>query len=377
MKIVTLAWGSFERPAGTELCHLDLCRELARRGHELVLLYEQEGPLLERWREFTYQDVQLQGYLRDMRSPVRSSVGLLRAARAAARLEPDCVYLNFPVDAWFGRLATLRRAAPVVCHLHLPYVGGGSLFLRSGCRTVSCFVAVSESTARTWRSVLGDQSRISVVHNGVDTERYRPVRSEAERAALREALGLLPDHATILFVGRLVADKGVDVLLKAVRILHEDATQPQVDLVIVGEEKDATFARQLRDEARGLPVSWLPWQSDVVGLYGAADVVAVPSIWPEPFSLVILEALACERPVVASNVGGVSEILRGALEEFRVAPSDPVALAIALAGALQRAHDPALGRQLREYVIKSFSLEQSVNQLEEILVGLAQRHRNR
>jgi glycosyltransferase involved in cell wall biosynthesis len=224
--------------------------------------------------------------------------------------------------------------------------------------------------------VLGDRSRIAVVHNGVDTERYRPVRSEAERAALREALGLLRDHATILFVGRVVADKGVDVLLRAVRILHEDATQPQVDLVIVGEEKDATFARQLRDEARGLPVSWLPWQSDVVGLYGAADVVAVPSIWPEPFSLVVLEALACERPVVASDVGGVSEILRGALDEFLVAPGDPGALAIALAGALRRAHDPALARQLREHVTKGFALEQSVNQLEEILVGLAQRRKN-
>ena len=377
MRIVTLAWGSFERPAGTELCHLDLCRELARRGHELVLLYEHEGPLLDRWREFTSQDLQLQGYVRDTRSLVHSSVGLLRAARAAARLEPDCVYLNFPVDAWFGRLATLGRAVPVVCHLHLPYVGGGSLFLRSGCRTVSCFVAVSESTARTWRSVLGDRRRISVVHNGVDTERYRPVRSEAERAALREALGLVPDHAMILFVGRLVGDKGVDVLLRAIRILHEDATQPQVELVMVGEEKDPTFARQLRDEARGLPVSWLPWQSDVVGLYGAADVVAVPSIWPEPFSLVVIEALACERQVVASDVGGVSEILRGAFDELLVAPGDPGLLAVALAGALGRAHDSALGRQLREYVTKGFSLEQSVNQLEEILVELAQRRKNR
>jgi glycosyltransferase involved in cell wall biosynthesis len=377
VRIVTLAWGSFERPAGTELCHLDLCRGLARRGHELVLLYERGGPLLDRWREFTSKDVQLQGYLRDKRSPVRSSVGLLRAASTAARLEPDCVYLNYPADAWFGRLATLRSGAPVVCHLHLPYVEGAAAFMKFGYRTVSRFVAVSESTARMWRPVLGGRSRISVVHNGVDTERYRPVRSEAERAALREALGLLPGHATILLVGRIAPEKGVDVLLRAVRILSEDSTQPQVDLVIAGEEQDATFMRQLRDEARGLPVTWPPWQPDVVGLYGIADVVAVPSIWPEPFGLVVLEALACERPVVASDVGGLPEVLHGVLPEFLVPPGDPGALAIALAGALRRAHDPAFGRELREYVSKNFSLEQSVSQLEEILVGLVRRRKHR
>jgi glycosyltransferase involved in cell wall biosynthesis len=109
----------------------------------------------------------------------------------------------------------------------------------------------------------------------------------------------------------------------------------------------------------------------------AADVVVVPSVWPEPLGLVVLEAMACERPVVASRVGGIPEALGGALAANLVEPEDADSLAAGLR-ALQgwRQRDPGLGQACRQHVLARFTQERMVDDLESVFQRLADRERD-
>ncbi|WP_159798081.1 glycosyltransferase family 4 protein [Puerhibacterium puerhi] len=171
------------------------------------------------------------------------------------------------------------------------------------------------------------RERVHVVRNGVDARAIRP----SGRAA--------GDVLEVLFVGRTVPDKGPDVLLRAVRRLV-DAGRGDVHVTVVGSSGfSATdpltpYERGLRELAAGLgphaDVRPFAPRPAVVELLRGADVVVVPSVWPEPFALTSLEGMAAGAAVVASDVGGVPEAVGEA--GLLVPPGDDAALAAALAG---------------------------------------------
>ncbi len=139
-------------------------------------------------------------------------------------------------------------------------------------------------------------------------------------------------HPLVLAVGRLHAQKGYEVLLDALPLLGPDVT-----VAVAG---DGPLAAALA--ARAPQVRWLGRRTDVADLYAAADVVVLPSVW-EARSLTAQEALLAGRPLVATAVGGLPELLGdGAL---LVPPGDAAALAAAVCGLLE---DPAAARQLAE-----------------------------
>jgi len=138
----------------------------------------------------------------------------------------------------------------------------------------------------------------------------------------------------VLFAGRVVAAKGLAVLIEAIRELD-------AELVVCGEgwrlPNARRLARRLGVERRVSFVGWLGPQ-ELARQLAAAAVVAVPSLWPEPFGLVGIEALAAGRPVVASATGGIGDWLEHGINGLSVPPGDPRALARALGELLD---DPA------------------------------------
>jgi len=208
----------------------------------------------------------------------------------------------------------------------------------------------------------------------VDLEAYTPGAS-ADRASTRAALGLDPDAFVVLFAGRIEQEKGVDVLIGALRLLVEVA--PRCHLVIVGSPSPGTdpalahrYVERLHGLAEGLPVTWLPRRSDVVPLLQAADAAVVPSVWAEPLSRSILEAIACGVPVVATRVGGSPEILTGWLAEYLVEPGDPGALAEPLAGLCEwRTRDVTLGDRCRRFAESRLSPDGELDLIEAAMLG--------
>lgn len=166
-----------------------------------------------------------------------------------------------------------------------------------------------------------------------------------------------PARQRVLFAGRVVEPKGVGVLIRAIR--HVDA-----DLVVCGDGWRLDAMRALADRLgvcnRVRFTGWLPGEQLAREL-AEASVVAIPSVWPEPFGLVGIEAFAAGRPVVASLTGGVGDWLKDGVNGLGVKPGDPRALANALAQLLA---DPELQRSLgaagKETVRARFTPERHV-----------------
>ncbi len=182
---------------------------------------------------------------------------------------------------------------------------------------------VSEAT----RAQLGDDPRAVVLHDGLGVA---PVR--APRDAARAALGLPPDAFVCAILGRISTWKGQDVLIRAMAQLGENAIALVAGDPWQGEEQRLEDLRAL---AASLGVSgrvrFAGFRSDVENVYGAADVVAVPSTQPDPLPNSALEAAAAGCCVVAAAHGGLPEIVRNGVSGRLVTPGDPAALAAALA----------------------------------------------
>lgn len=172
--------------------------------------------------------------------------------------------------------------------------------------------------------------KIAIIPCGVDASRFH---IDADLTAFRQLLGE-PSDRIVLYVGRLDREKGVSHLLEAMaRVL---LAVPQGRLVIAGkgvlEGNLVEMARSLHIDDR---VTFMGYVQDepLAALYRSADVLAVPSLY-EPFGIVALEGMVCGRPVVASDVGGLTEIIVEDQTGLRVPPGDSSALARAIAHLL-------------------------------------------
>ncbi|MFC8128409.1 glycosyltransferase [Streptomyces sp. NPDC057302] len=281
-----------------------------------------------------------------------------RIARIVDALRPDLVHAHSAKAGLAARLA-LRGSVPTVFQPHawsFEAVGGVTARLalrweRFGARWATRMVCVSEAERRTGQRC-GIDARWSVIPNGVDVERFRP---RAVRAA-RADLGLSPQEPLVVCVGRLCRQKGQDVLLRAWAGVTE--RMPGARLVLVGEGPDEAG---LREQAPA-SVRFAGAVQDATLWYQAADLVVLPSRW-EGMALVPLEAMACARSVVVTDVDGACESLPPALVPHGlVPPEDPGALARALVGLLG---DPplreSLGRAAHRHVLNTHDVRHTTD----------------
>jgi glycosyltransferase involved in cell wall biosynthesis len=270
-----------------------------------------------------------------------------RLAEIVGTHRPDALHLHASKAGLAGRLSTrpgtrlgrrLRRL-PTVFQPHgwswLAVDGGlraASLaWERAASRWTDLFVCVGAAEAEVGREH-GVAGRYTVVRNGVDLRRYT-VAGDAERAGARRLLGLDPVAPLAVCVGRVTRQKGQDVLLDAwPRVL---GSCPDARLALVGDGDllaDLSTQRQPGVTFAGATADVRPWLS-------AADLVVLPSRW-EGLPLTVLEAFATGRPVVASRVAGLAEVVPDQVGAL-VPPDDPAALAAALTTRLA---DPRLCR---------------------------------
>ncbi|WP_435736844.1 glycosyltransferase family 4 protein [Cellulosimicrobium sp. PMB13] len=198
----------------------------------------------------------------------------------------------------------------------------GSAETRRTLGRAAALVCVSTFLADRLRAQIGGRlaARVVVVRNGVDVEHFRPREHDRDDVELR-----------VLFIGRVVPEKGVHVLVEALARLD----RPDVRATVVGSQgfdvraRPSSYEQSLRARAAvlGDRVTFLPFQERprVATLLRDADVVVVPSVWAEPSGLTVLEGMASGAAVVASAVGGIPELAGDAATLVR--PDDPDELA--------------------------------------------------
>jgi glycosyltransferase involved in cell wall biosynthesis len=274
------------------------------------------------------------------------------AVRRARRRKPDVVYAYRYWDLPFAVTVAAGTRTRVVYHLCLPPPEPIPGWLRRVLTRVDWTVSVSRHTLGLWKDTGLTLGSSTVALTSIDLEAFVPGNPES-RMRTRSDLGIDPADFVVFFAGRITPEKGVDELIAAFRDVVK--LVPRARMVILGSPSvggDPAAARHyfdgLRTSSADLPVTWLPQRADVLPLLQAADVAVVPSVWPEPLSRSILEAMACGVPVVTSRVGGSPEMLTGWLADFLVDPGQPEQLAHRLV-ALQdwRDDDPELGARFR------------------------------
>jgi glycosyltransferase involved in cell wall biosynthesis len=253
----------------------------------------------------------------------------------------DVALVHTNTSVTLGGAAAARLAGvPHVWHVREIYAGFDRLWpaYRRMLRTAAALPCVSQAT----RAPLGGAPQATVLHDGLPVTPRR-----AERAAARAALHLEPGAFVVALLGRLSAWKGQDVLIRALAEPGLAATGAVALLAGDAWPGEERHEQALRDLAAELGVAarvrFAGFRDDVEHVYGAADVVTVPSTQPDPLPNSALEAAAAGCCVVAAAHGGLPEILTDGATGRLVTPGDPVALA----GALQAlAADPARRERL-------------------------------
>ena len=275
-----------------------------------------------------------------------------RLRRLLHRARPDVVHVHEPLVPLVGPAAAFALDVPRVLTFHATAEGGSLPHLYRAVRAparrivaqADALTAVSPVAAAFHARMLGlDVDRFEIVPNGVDVRRF------ATAAAARRDVST--DHRDpaplVVFLGRLEHRKGADVAVQA--FLRLAADRPDVRMRVLGDGPLAPAIARLRDSAapdvaERLDLHGRAAPGELPGLLAAADVAVLPSRGGESFGIVLLEAMAADVPIVATDIPGYRAVARHDREALLVPPDDAEALAAALGRVLD---DPALAGRLR------------------------------
>ncbi len=301
----------------------ELSETFLKKGHEVVVIFK--GCSNSREALCCLQHVPIDPILPFNLVVLPPDIRSLKSV--ISKFSPDIVHVHhaFAPTSILTIHISNKLGFPVILTNHT-YIGGFTspifsvfpskllFFLRSILSRADHIISVSRSAHLFIKNIVGSNFNGSIIPNGVNVERF-------------SFSPYFPENPILLFVGRLVYRKGVHILLKAFSNVVKRF--PNAKLLIVGDgylslplqlmakkilpNDNFTFLGQVSDE-------------ELTRIYQSVSLVIVPSIMSESFGMVALEAMASGRPVVASSVGGLSEIVIDGVTGFLVDPADPVML---------------------------------------------------
>jgi glycosyltransferase involved in cell wall biosynthesis len=319
-------------------------------------------------------------------APLANLRGFLQVLRFLRRNRFDILCVSNAMGSAIGRVAAWLTGVPATVlvihafasHPHQPAPKRVfyRLLERALAPLTTHFVAVSRSIRDFGaRARIVNAQRASVILNGIEPPSDAAIAAlESGRDALRRELNLSPDGVVVATCARFERQKGLCHLIDAAaRIL---SPHPGVHFLIVGE---GPLDAQLRDQAARLGLTGLVhfpgWRTDIPQILSASDIVCMPSLWEAmPFSLLV--GMALGRPMVASRIDGIDEVIEDGVSGLLVPPADPAALAAAIESLLT---DPArraeMGRRARARILDGFTIGPMVRAYESLFDRMAKRAR--
>lgn len=293
---------------------------------------EREGDMLALRPESGVEPIVLPGLQREI-SPLDDLRTLWQLIRIFRTYRPDVVHTHLAKAGVLGRIAARLTGVPVVIHTFhgnvlRGYFSAGrsrafTFIERFMARLSTCVIAISAEQCRQLEELhIAPKDRIVELPLGLD---LRPFLSGSP-GTLRRELDLAAGSELVGIVARLVPIKRIDVFLDAAAILS--ARRPDVTYVVIG---DGPLRQALEDRVRrdGSRIRFLGWRADLPSVYADLDVVALTSD-NEGTPVSVIEGLVAGRAVVATDVGGVRDVIGGPEAGRIVPPDDPGAVANAI-----------------------------------------------
>jgi len=282
------------------------------------------------------------------------------------RTRYNLIHSHYWLSGWLGSWAAKRWKCPHVVTFHT--LGAAKDTTASGPPESRMRIATERNVSRLCDRVLSstERDRAQLIHGydsasekvvvvpcGVNLNRFRPL----DKTAVRRQLGLDLNAPVVIYVGRFDPVKGIDRLMEALPHLSHI---PDLQLMIVGGDgNDTAEHRRLQTKARTLNIERRVRfagridQEDLPPIYNAADLLVLPSHY-ESFGLVILEALACGTPVVATPVGAAIDVLQPGRNGLVVENGHPQALARGIARVLSWLHRGSLSAEAIRRSVRAY-----------------------
>jgi glycosyltransferase involved in cell wall biosynthesis len=212
------------------------------------------------------------------------------------------------------------------------------------------------------------------IHNGIDTKKFRDTLSSSDKERIQASLGIDKNDFTAAILAGLRIEKGHEYAFHALKILKDAGKK--IKLLLIGDGERKAYLQSL---AHSLSISdniiWLGWKKDPRPFISICDIVLLPSVAIETFSIAILESLSMGKPVIATDIGGTSEMIINDKNGFLVEPKDVDALAEKMSIIIKN-NDvrDTLQKNARESIIDKFSVAEMVKKTEELLTAVAHKY---
>jgi glycosyltransferase involved in cell wall biosynthesis len=352
------SWG------GLEIQAMEVTQKLQERGHRVWLASLPGSRLAD---EASVRGLSLLPL--DARGYFHPAI-IWRLARFLREEKVDIVHCQLSRD-----IATIvpavklsRRRIPIILSKRVgSYINKKDLFHRLTYAHVAMAMSISSVIHKNVLDTTPlPPERVMTLHDAIDVEHFSPAR--VDPLSVRKALGISPSSVVIGFVGRFSPGKGHEEFIEAARTLA--ATHPNVHFLIVGEASrgEEAYADRIRKSAKGLEgrLTFAGYRRDIPAVMAAFDIFAFPS-HAESFGVVLIEAMAMERPVVSTNCDGVLDIVVDGETGLYVHPRNAEELATALARLIE---DPLLrqrmGKAGRKRVEELFDQRKQITMIEEV-----------
>jgi glycosyltransferase involved in cell wall biosynthesis len=277
----------------------------------------------------------------------------------------------YAASSFYGAMASRAKGTPFILTQHndqlpskvvnaLLYLFDGYTLGRYVLSHAQKIIALNTAIKAHLIAMGANENKIEIVPNAVDTRLFPPNCKNL----LETKWGI--SRPVILFVGRLVEDKGVKYLLRAFSEVVEEI--PEAKLVIIGKGSEEKELKKLQ-ESLGLPQIFFLGTVEtkfMPNIYAGCDVLVLPSIH-EPFGNVVIEAMAAGRPVLGSYVGGIKDTIAHGETGYHVQPGNSKQLSTYLVRLLENASlRKSLGENARKMVFNNYNIEILLQKIEKI-----------
>ena len=337
---------------GAPKCLYALIKRINQKKYHPIFFSPYQGPLIKKLRDIGVETIVFKKNI------------TLNLKRLIREKSIDLVHVNTIVST-YGAFAGKLARKKVLWHIHEDISKGlWNRFLRQLIRVLSDrIVVVSDRIHRSF----GNKNKVTTIHNGIDIKEFV---KDMEGDTIKQEFDLNKNFPIIGVIGSISPAKGHKYFLKA--LVEVERKYPKVATLIVGESPPVFRRWRGRMEELvkriGLKerVIFTGLREDISQIMAALDIFVLPSVY-EAFGLVLLEAMAFKKPIIASNVGGIPEIVEDGITGLLVPPGDPESLAKAIIEITQHPKEAMkLGERGRERVKRYFSLDVYVQKIEKV-----------
>lgn len=349
---------------GAEVYTLNLSQTLQKRGLYTVIVVNSNSKIKEKLKvSIPVEEV-----------PMRNELDLeaiLKIKSLISKHKINIVHTHTQRDHVLASFAAKSLAVKNIFRSqHIHYPNGCSMLAKMAYNKLTTNIfCVSNSIKNNLLNSLIKKELLQVIYTGIDSEEFEPYLND-RNFRLRE--GISDDTIAIGCVGNLFPTKGQDYLIKAVKIVS--LKYPNLLLYLAGHGNQRPILEKLaKDLEISKKVKFLGFRDDVPPIVSSMDIMAVPSVWEEPAGLSNIEAMFMRKPLVASRVGGIPELVNDGKTGLLVRPKDENELA---QGLIKIIENPEFGKTMGENghlrVKQNFTHEKMTDRVIQAYMGFQQ-----